>query len=215
MMTLKRPSVSPNRFPSFPSSTDSAAVANQIASTSGTDSGWVVKLIDVCPTEVPSKPEMGAYQLALAMDIFRGRYRESFETPKALGSNVSLRYRFVLPTTNHAFLPGSPNAQEARDEAMTLRVASSIDRNRPVASSSRSKQSTRNREVQSTLNWYLTSSRILVLCQTCLLLCSRVVSSRPISAYLLRAAMLSIALRQRCIVRRRSESQHELQTRIR
>lgn len=49
---------------------------------------------------------MGGYQLAVAMDIFRGRYRESFETPKALASNVPLAYRFVLPTTNHVFLPG-------------------------------------------------------------------------------------------------------------
>ena len=42
---------------------------------------WVVKLIDVFPDEVPSQPEMGGYQLALSMDIFRGRYRESFEHP--------------------------------------------------------------------------------------------------------------------------------------
>jgi predicted acyl esterase len=66
----------------------------------------VVKLIDVYPDEVPSTPEMGGYQLAVAMDIFRGRYRESFETPAALASNVPLAYRFVLPTTNHVFLPG-------------------------------------------------------------------------------------------------------------
>jgi putative CocE/NonD family hydrolase len=83
-----------------------AAVANLIASTSGTDSDWVVKLIDVYPDEVPSRPEMGGYQLPVAMDIFRGRYRESFEAPKPLASNVPLQYRFVLPTTNHVFLPG-------------------------------------------------------------------------------------------------------------
>jgi putative CocE/NonD family hydrolase len=83
-----------------------APIANLIASTSGTDSDWVVKLIDVYPDEVPDKPEMGGYQLAVSMDIFRGRYRESFEHPKALASNVPLQYRFVLPTTNHVFLPG-------------------------------------------------------------------------------------------------------------
>ena len=60
-----------------------APVANLFASTSGTDSDWVVKLIDVYPDEVPSQPEMGGYQLAVAMDIFRGRYRESFETAEA------------------------------------------------------------------------------------------------------------------------------------
>ena len=54
-------------------------IVDLFASTSGTDSDWVVKLIDVYPDEVPSQPEMGGYQLAIAMDIFRGRYRESFE----------------------------------------------------------------------------------------------------------------------------------------
>jgi hypothetical protein len=44
---------------------------------------------------------MGGYQLAVAMDIFRGRYRESFETPKAIARNTPLSYRFALPTTNH------------------------------------------------------------------------------------------------------------------
>ena len=83
-----------------------APVVNLVASTSGTDSDWVVKLIDVYPDEVPSQPEMGGYQLAVAMDIFRGRYRESFETPKAIASNTPLAYRFVLPTANHVFLPG-------------------------------------------------------------------------------------------------------------
>ncbi|MEI6669565.1 MAG: CocE/NonD family hydrolase [Acidobacteriota bacterium] len=79
---------------------------NLIASTSGTDSDWVVKLIDVYPDEVAGQPEMGGYQLAIAMDIFRGRYRESFETPKAMASGQPLPYRFALPTANHVFLPG-------------------------------------------------------------------------------------------------------------
>jgi uncharacterized protein len=83
-----------------------APVVNLVASTSGSDSDWVVKLIDVYPDEVPSHPEMGGYQLAVAMDIFRGRYRESFETPRAIASNIPLAYRFALPTANHVFLPG-------------------------------------------------------------------------------------------------------------
>jgi putative CocE/NonD family hydrolase len=61
-----------------------APVVNLVASTSGTDSDWVVKLIDVYPDEVPGQPEMGGYELNVGMDIFRGRYRESFETPKAI-----------------------------------------------------------------------------------------------------------------------------------
>src|SRR5262249_30400261 len=63
-------------------------------------------LIDVYPDEVPSQEEMSGYQLGIAMDIFRGRYRDSFERPKALTPNASLNYRFTLPTANHVFLPG-------------------------------------------------------------------------------------------------------------
>ncbi len=81
-------------------------MANLIASTSGSDADWVVKVIDVYPDEVGGPPAMGGYQLAVSMDIFRGRYRESFETPKAIASNTPLLYRFALPTVNHVFLPG-------------------------------------------------------------------------------------------------------------
>ena len=83
-----------------------APVGNLVASTSGSDSDWVVKLIDVFPDEVPSQPEMGGYQLAIGMDIFRGRYRDGFATPKALTPNTPLTYKFTLPTANHVFLPG-------------------------------------------------------------------------------------------------------------
>jgi putative CocE/NonD family hydrolase len=83
-----------------------APIADLFAATSGTDANWVVKLIDVYPEEVPSQPEMGGYQLAVSMDIFRGRYRESFEHPSAIPANQQQRYRFGLPTTNHVFLPG-------------------------------------------------------------------------------------------------------------
>jgi len=81
-------------------------VANLVASTSGTDSDWVVKLIDVFPDQVAAPPRMGGYQLAVSMDIFRGRYRESLESPKALTPGEPLLYRFALPTANHVFRPG-------------------------------------------------------------------------------------------------------------
>jgi uncharacterized protein len=81
-------------------------IVNLIASTTGTDADWVVKLIDVYPDETTPDPSLGGYQLGVAMDIFRGRYRESFESPKALTPNQPLRYRFALPTANHVFLPG-------------------------------------------------------------------------------------------------------------
>jgi uncharacterized protein len=81
-------------------------VANLIASTSGTDSDWVVKLIDVYPDEVAAQPGMGGYQLMISADVFRGRYRESLETPKPIAPDKPLLYRFNLPTANHVFLPG-------------------------------------------------------------------------------------------------------------
>jgi len=49
---------------------------------------------------------MGGYELAVSMDIMRGRYRESWETPKAITPNAPLLYKFALPTANHVFLPG-------------------------------------------------------------------------------------------------------------
>jgi uncharacterized protein len=81
-------------------------MVNLVASTTGTDADWVVKLIDVYPDEVAGDPGMGGYQLAVAMDIFRGRYRESYSTPKAIAPGQPLVYRFPLPTANHVFLPG-------------------------------------------------------------------------------------------------------------
>ena len=83
-----------------------APIVNLFASTSGTDSDWVVKIIDVYPDTVPSQVEMGGYELPIAMDIFRGRYRESFSTPHAIPAGQVEKYRFVLPTANHVFLPG-------------------------------------------------------------------------------------------------------------
>ena len=81
-------------------------IVNLIASTSGTDSDWVVKLIDLYPAQVAGQPNMGGYQLMISADVLRGRYRESFEVAKPIEANTPLRYRFVLPTANHVFLPG-------------------------------------------------------------------------------------------------------------
>ncbi|HEV8209101.1 MAG TPA: CocE/NonD family hydrolase [Vicinamibacterales bacterium] len=81
-------------------------VANLIASTSGSDADWVVKVIDVYPDEVAAQPALGGYQLMVSADIFRGRYRESFEQAKAIPPDRPLQYRFALPTANHVFLPG-------------------------------------------------------------------------------------------------------------
>jgi putative CocE/NonD family hydrolase len=81
-------------------------MANLVASTSGTDSDWVVKVIDLYPDEVAGQPGLGGYQLMISADIFRGRYRESLETAKPIVPDKPLPYRFALPTANHVFLPG-------------------------------------------------------------------------------------------------------------
>jgi len=77
-----------------------------VASTSGTDSDWVVKLIDVYPDQYPQKPELGGYELAIAMDVFRGRYRTDPAKPQALTPNVPLTYEFALPSVNYTVQPG-------------------------------------------------------------------------------------------------------------
>ena len=77
-----------------------------IASTSGTDSDWVVKVIDVYPDEVASDPTMGGYQLMISADIFRGRYREGLDIARPIAADRPLLYRFDLPNANHVFLPG-------------------------------------------------------------------------------------------------------------
>ena len=81
-------------------------MANLVASTSGTDSDWVVKVIDVYPDELAGQPAMGGYQLMVSADIFRGRYRESLEKAEPIAPDKPLPYRFALPTANHVFLPG-------------------------------------------------------------------------------------------------------------
>jgi len=81
-------------------------VVHLVASTSGTDSDWVVKLIDVYPGQVAGDENMGGYQLMVSADIFRGRYRQSFENPQAITSDTPLLYHFLLPNADHVFLPG-------------------------------------------------------------------------------------------------------------
>ena len=77
-----------------------------VASTSGTDSDWVGKLIDVQPDRTAPTAGMSGYELPIATDIFRGRYRTNFEHPEAIKANEPLPYVFGLPMVNHTFLPG-------------------------------------------------------------------------------------------------------------
>jgi putative CocE/NonD family hydrolase len=83
-----------------------APVVDLRALTTGSDADFVVKLIDVFPADYPSNPKLRGFQLPLAMDILRGRYRTSFEHPTAIPSNVPQQYKFELPNVNHVFQPG-------------------------------------------------------------------------------------------------------------
>jgi putative CocE/NonD family hydrolase len=81
-------------------------IAHLFASTTGTDSDWVVKLIDVYPDEYPADAKMAAYQLMVADEIFRGRYRESFDRPEAITPNKVLEHTIDLRGNDHVFQRG-------------------------------------------------------------------------------------------------------------
>ncbi|MBF0857931.1 CocE/NonD family hydrolase [Gluconobacter sp. LMG 31484] len=80
--------------------------ADLFAATTGTDADWVVKIIDVQPGLTPDNPQMGGYELPMSMDIFRGRYRQSFTHPSAIPAGQVQEYRFTLPAMNHVFQKG-------------------------------------------------------------------------------------------------------------
>ena len=81
-------------------------VARIFASTSGSDSDWVVKLIDVYPETYPENPQLAGYELMIADEILRGRFRESFEHPSAITPGAVTPYAIDLHTNDHAFLKG-------------------------------------------------------------------------------------------------------------
>jgi putative CocE/NonD family hydrolase len=83
-----------------------APFADIFAKTSGTDGDFVVKIIDVYPASNADKAEMGGYELPVSLDIFRGRYRQSFETPSAIPAGQVQEDKFRLPTMNYVFKPG-------------------------------------------------------------------------------------------------------------
>jgi len=83
-----------------------APFADIFAKTTGTDGDFVVKIIDVYPATWAEQPEMAGYQLPVSLDIFRGRYRQSFEQPSAIPAGQVQEYKFRLPTMNYVFKPG-------------------------------------------------------------------------------------------------------------
>ena len=80
-------------------------VADLHAATSGTDGDWVVKLIDVYPSD-PTLGKMSGHELMIVDEIFRGRYRESYEHPEAIPANKIEEYRYSLHGADHVFLKG-------------------------------------------------------------------------------------------------------------
>jgi uncharacterized protein len=81
-------------------------VTHLYASTTGTDSDWIVKLIDVYPEKYEAEPSMGGYELMIADEVFRGRFRNSFEKPEPIVPGKVTPYTIDLHTNSHCFLKG-------------------------------------------------------------------------------------------------------------
>ena len=80
--------------------------AQLFAATTGSDADWIVKLIDVYPEYYPKEPKMAGYQFMVANDVFRGRFRKSFEKPEPITANKVESYTIDLHTLNHVFKKG-------------------------------------------------------------------------------------------------------------
>jgi putative CocE/NonD family hydrolase len=84
--------------------------AHLFASTSGTDSDWIVKLIDAYPerkeANAPADPKMSGFELMIAGDVLRGRYRNSLEKPEPVKPNAVNEYVIAFPANDHVFLKG-------------------------------------------------------------------------------------------------------------
>ena len=80
--------------------------AHLFASTTGSDADWVVKLIDVYPEQYEPDPKLGGYQLMVSNEVFRARYRKSFEQPEAVAPNQTREYAIDLHSQNYRFRKG-------------------------------------------------------------------------------------------------------------
>ncbi|HEY2546509.1 MAG TPA: CocE/NonD family hydrolase [Candidatus Acidoferrum sp.] len=91
--------------------TEDVTLAGQVtaklfASTTGSDSDWVVKLIDVYPQKYADDWKLSGYELMISDEIFRGRYHNSFEKPEALKPNEVTPFTIDLHTADHVFKKG-------------------------------------------------------------------------------------------------------------
>lgn len=80
--------------------------AKLFASTTGSDADWVVKLLDVYPSDETTPAELRGRQRMIANDVFRGRFRKSYETPAAITPNAVLDYNIDLHSASHVFKKG-------------------------------------------------------------------------------------------------------------
>ncbi|MGC1615982.1 MAG: CocE/NonD family hydrolase [Candidatus Acidiferrum sp.] len=80
--------------------------AKLFASTTGSDSDWVVKLIDVYPEKYPQDWKLSGYELMIADEVFRGRFRKSFEKPEPITPGTITPFTIDLHTANHVFKKG-------------------------------------------------------------------------------------------------------------
>ncbi|HKF24902.1 MAG TPA: CocE/NonD family hydrolase, partial [Candidatus Acidoferrum sp.] len=83
-----------------------SVVAKLFASTTGSDADWVVKLIDVYPEKVEEDWKLSGFELMVADEIFRGRYRNSFEKPQPIAPNEITPFSVDLHAINHVFKKG-------------------------------------------------------------------------------------------------------------
>lgn len=83
-----------------------SVMAELFASTTGTDADWIVKFIDVYPADETTPPALRSRQLIIADEVFRGRFRSSFEHPKPLVPNKVLAYSIDLHSASHVFKKG-------------------------------------------------------------------------------------------------------------
>jgi putative CocE/NonD family hydrolase len=94
-----------------PPLTEDVTIAGEItadlfAATTGSDADWVVKLIDKYPEDMPNDPKMGGYELMVANEVYRGRYRNSYERPQPITPNQTTEFKYSLHTQSYRFKKG-------------------------------------------------------------------------------------------------------------
>jgi hypothetical protein len=80
--------------------------AKLFASTTGRDADFVVKLIDVYPEDYPADFKLGGYEFMIANDVFRARFRKSFEKPEPMVSGEVTPVTIDLHTQSYRFKAG-------------------------------------------------------------------------------------------------------------